>query len=355
MEVYFNLFKVKYEMLLELLRNDPTVNITAGDKVNVFINLEPIFIKLSSPRMIEYIKTNKNSNLQFISCVINLATHYKWFFTKYNINANIYLYFPSLTTTKFKNHIYNPEYRKYYTYKFKENVQNAPLYKMMNYSIPYLQVIIEYINGVYLIDSGSVENSVVPYVIYKEKKLNKVNNFIISTSLYDFQYVNYDFKIIIPKKEESYVVNKTNVIDYIAEINNCEDEYTFSYEFLPFILSLVGSKNRNIYNIKGIQFKNAYKTVQTAIDNKLVTNGVTNIHMLIDIVKPVWRDIIVTNYYCTDIGLQFNQLNKKDIHYIMSQIIDKFDNGSLKRINDKYFSNFPLMLMEITALPKTIM
>ena len=42
MEVYFNLFKVKYEMLLELLRNDPAVNITAGDKVNVFINLVPL-------------------------------------------------------------------------------------------------------------------------------------------------------------------------------------------------------------------------------------------------------------------------------------------------------------------------
>lgn len=353
MEVYFNMFKVKYEILHELLRNDNTVNIKTNDRVNIFINLEPILIKLSNPRIIEQMKVNtKNSQLCFISSIINLAAHYKWFFTKFNVNANIYMYFPSLSVNEYKNQIFNKDYRKYYTYKFKENVQNESLYKIISSSIPFIQVILEYIKDVYIIDSNSIENSVVPYVITKDKDDENINNFIISTSLYDFQYVNYDFKIIVPKKEESFIVNKGNVISYIADINNCDGTYNFSYKFLPFILSLVGSKNRNIYNIKGVQFKSAYKTVQTVIDNRIITDGVTNIHMLIEIIKPVWRDHIINNYYCTDIQSQYNQLNKKDIHDIISQIKDRYDNGSLKKINDKYFGNYPLMLMEITASVK---
>lgn len=351
MELYFNLFKVKYEKLMELLRQDETVNISTRDTVNIFINLESLFINMTNPKVKDYLVVNqKSSTIQFIACVINLAAHYRWFFTKNKIKSKVYLYFPTLSTAEYKNRLFDKDYRRYYDYKFKEDVQNSLVYKTITSSIPIINMILEYIEGVYFIDSHNIENSVIPYIIRESEKDESVN-FIVSNSFYDFQYVNYGFKIIVPRRDESALINQYNAIDYIANFHNCNGTYTFSSKFLPFILSLVGNKNRNIYNIKGVQFKSAYKLIQTAFDKKMLGNESTNIHMLINIVKPAWRDIISINYYCTDIIYQYNQLNSKDIHDILSQMTDKFDNASLRKINDKYFTQFPIMLMEITAIP----
>ena len=66
MEMYFNLFKIKYEKLITLLREDDDIYIEHGDTVNVFINLEPIFMKLCNPRVNEKLKTKKKHQFEFI-------------------------------------------------------------------------------------------------------------------------------------------------------------------------------------------------------------------------------------------------------------------------------------------------
>ena len=42
-------------------------------------------------------------------------------------------------------------------------------------------------------------------------------------------------------------------------------------------------------------------------------------------------------------------LNIKDLYVITSQIVDKFDNETLKKLNDKYFELYPIQLMELTS------
>jgi len=67
--------------------------------------------------------------------------------------------------------------------------------------------------------------------------------------------------------------------------------------------------------------------------------------------KKTTKEQILVNFQCTDIYSQYNRLNKKDIYDVLDQLKDKFDNVSLKKINDKYFEDFPLMIQEITAVP----
>lgn len=352
MEIFFNLFKIKYVKLMELLRNDPNINISMDDKVNVFINMEPIFTKMCVPKVNEYIKTvgEQKSQLEFISCVINLAAHYKWFFTKNKIDSRIYLYFPSFSMEEPKNRTFNPEYRRYYQYKFIENSDNGPISKMIQNSIPFIQLILEYIQGVYFIDSNNIENSVVPYVI-TELTESKQHNFIVSTSLYDFQYVNYGYSILVPKQDDSELLNTMNIMSFVYYINKIIPQNIVSSAFLPFILALTGSKNRNIYNIRGMGIKNTIKVIQTALNRGLISSKTTNINFLIDIIKPSFRNEVLSNFYCTDIKSQHSMLSYKDIHDIESQITDKFDNIALKKINDRYFKYYPIQLIEITATP----
>jgi len=349
MEVFFNMYKVKFSKLLELMRENEDINISSNDSVNIFINLETILLKLCNPETIQHIIINKNSKIEFIANIINLAAHYRLFFTKYKISSKVYLYMPSLDSI-YKNSLYNKEYRMYSVFKFSEGAGNLPLYKLINDTIQFIQLIIEYIDGVYFIDSHSIENSLVPFIINEEFDDNK-KNFIITGDLYDLQYVNHNCNIIIPKGDESFICTQKNTIKYLKMIYDCKGTYNFTSNFIPFIISIIGSKYRNIYSIKGLGMKTTFKTIQKALDSKLVSNNIDNIHLLLNIIKPNIRDSIMQNYKCVDLCYQYSQLNKKDIYDIISQVKDRFDNIALKKINDKYFIEYPIMLQEITSNP----
>ena len=348
MEVFFNMYKVKYSKLLELLRENEDINIGTDDVVHVYINLETIILKMCNHDTSQYVSISKKAKIEFIANMINLAAHYRAFFTKHKIESKIFLYIPSINMKNYKNSIYNKDYRMYCKFKFSEGSGNLPIQNLIIDTIPFIQLIIEYINGVYFIESKQIENSLVPYIVNEDLD-NKVKNFIISGDLYDLQYVNHDYNIIIPKGENSFICTKNNTIKYLQSIYECKGKYTFSSNFISFILSVIGSKYRNIYNIKGIGMKSVFKIIQKAIDNKLVSNNIDNIYLLISIIKNSFRNDIIDNFKLVDLNYQYTQLNKKDIYEITCQIKDKFDNVALKKINDKYFDEFPIMLQEITA------
>lgn len=348
---YFNLFKVKYEILTNLLRESKDVKVNLKDNINVFIDMEPILIKMTNKYINEYIKSgNQSITFEFISNVINLAAHYRWFFTKHKLTSRIYLCMPSLTTREFKNTVYHSEYRKYFTFKFADDVNNEPLTNLVCNSLEYIRLIIEYIQGVYFIESNSIENAVIPYIINKYNDDNSVN-FIVTNSSYNFQYVNHGFHIIIPRKEDSVVLTKGNVIPFIEDIYQCNGNYSIGPKLLPFILSIVGNKYRNIYNIKGMRMKSTFKMIQKALNANLISNNITNIYMLSKTMIPSVREQLILNYNLTDVETQYNRLNKKDLFNIYDQLKDKLDNVSLKKINDKLFVKDPLMLIEITTVP----
>lgn len=352
MELFFNLYKIKYNKMMELLRHDPNINIGSNDTVNVFINLEPIFMKMCVGKVNEYIKTSGNkAQIEFIANVINLAAHYKWFFVKNRIKTRIYLHFQSLTVNEYKNREFNPDYRKYYHHKFIGNTDNSALSKVIQDSIPFIQLILEYIEGVYFINADYIENSTVPYIVRELDTDKRTHNFIVTSSIYDFQYVNHGYSILVPKQDESELLNKYNVMDFIYRINKIPSTSYLPSEFIPFILSIVGNTRRNIYNIKGMGIKTTIKTLQRAMDQKIITSGTTNIGLLSQIIKPAFRKQIVDNFYCTDVKFQHSLLTYTDIRGVESQLIDRFDNVALKKINDKYFKYYPIQIVEITATP----
>ena len=89
MEVFFNMFKVKYSKLLELLRENEDINIGTDNTVHIYINLETILMKLCNPETSQYISISKTAKIEFIANIINLAAHYRLFFTKYKIDSKI--------------------------------------------------------------------------------------------------------------------------------------------------------------------------------------------------------------------------------------------------------------------------
>ena len=348
MNIYFNLFKVKFAKLYELINKHSLIN--NNDKgVNVFINLEEIIIKLCNPKVDEYLRVaNENKHIELISEILNLASHYRLFFTKNGIKSNIYLYMQYPFTGVQKNIVFNKDYRKYYSYKFNNDISYFALSEALKSAIPLTKIVLEYVEGVYFIQCENIENSLVPKVISEHTKSDYVN-FIVTSNIYDYQYVNHGYNIIISKQDKSEILTKDNVIDYICDINEINDKVNISSKMIPFILSIIGSKYRNIYNIKGFGIKKTFKLLEKALSEGLITPNIDNINILLSVIKSGYRDIILMNYYCSDISFQYDQLNAKDIHDITSQLVDKFDNVSLKKLNDKFFENSPINLIELTS------
>lgn len=338
--------KIKYAKLDELI-NENRIDLSCG-RVNLFINLEPILNTLVTKQIDDYLRVKNESKIfQIIANIINLAAHYRLYFSSRKIESTVYLYMQHPFDTIFKNRRYNHEYRRVYTFKYVDNINNYIICDNLTAAIPLIKIILEYIENVFFIESGEIENSVIPYILTRD---SEGVNFILSNKIYDMQYVSYDFNILYPKQDESLIVTKTNFKSTFGKIYKLNVD-NVTYNQLPFILSMVGNPDRNIYGIRGIGLKRAFSVISSAIRNNVISKDTNNINILIELLKKQYRDSVLENYCCTDIVSQYKDCTKKDIYPIM-QLINKFDNDALKSLNDKFFEEYPLMLEAITSKPK---
>lgn len=353
MEALFNSYKIKYEKMNELINKE---HLSLKGNIDVYINLENVLNRLTSRVYTEPLLTQVNDDniYRFISNVCNLAAHYKAYFTKRGMEARVFLYMQyPFDCSNIRNRSILPEYREYYDYKFTRNAGISAVSKMINDSISFIKIILEYVQGVYFIESGRIENSVIPYVINTSNDKNENTKFIVSDKLYDFQYVNYGFNVLIPKKEKSLLMTFGNAIDIIKKMNKVNNSVDIRPELIPFIVSIVGSEHRNIYNVKGLGIKRVFSLLESAVKSKVIASNTNNPYLLIEnLVQHKYRSQVFNNFYCVDIDYQYKMLNIQDIQHITKQLVDKFDNASLREINDKHFKDYPLMVMELTSIGK---
>jgi hypothetical protein len=322
---------------------------TRDSRVNLFINLEPIIKKLANANIDEYLKVRtEEKSYEMISNIINLAAHYRLFFTKNKIYSKIYMYLNYPFKSVYKNRSINPDYRKSYQHKFTKDTKTTVLTNTLDSILPFVKIILEYVDGVYLIQADSIESSLVPHIIKKDTPTNEVN-FILSNDKYDYQYVNKDYYIIRPKQDDSYIVDKNNLIRMLKLEDKIVNDITVGSHFYPFILSLLGDKHRNIEKMKRIGLASLLKTIKLAIESNVIGKDVSNINILSSIIKEEYKALLLQNFYCTDIDTQFAMLNIKDLYSVTSQLVDKFDNVALKKLNDQYFRQHPIYLLELTG------
>lgn len=353
MEAIFNLFKVKFKKLDEILTRD-CPNIKEDSTINIFINIESVIRKLASTNVEQYLQVKSDEKtLEMVSCIVNLAMHYRLFFTKNKLYSRVFLYmnYP-LSKNYYKNRSINPDYRTYYEHKLTANPKYFTLGKTISDAIPFAKIILEYVEDVYMLQVDGIESSVVPQLITSECIPDNSVNIIVSSDSYDYQYANKDFYIIRPKQNESYVVNKNNLMDILKNEEKYSKDLKLDSRYYSFIISLLGDRYRNISKLKKIGLATIDKMISKGIEEGIIGKDVFNINILSNIIKQEYRQEVLNNFYCTDIDTQFSMLNFTDKSSISSQLINKFDNLSLKKLNDDYFKNYPLYLVELMGASK---
>lgn len=366
MDYIFNSFKIKYINLNNLFGKLDLNNI---NKVTLYINLESVLSKLHRDYYEETLLTCTKSELAnnhkaLISNIINLAAHYRLFFTRSKVASNIVFYYSDFDGYKrYNNTVYIDKYRKTYFDTY-HNPKRDLLLGMINEAVRISHSIIDYIDRVFILSSDRLESSVIPYMAHKDQRLKSDLNLILTRDIYDFQYVNHGFLVLYPEKEESIILHKKNLMKFLRFKNDYEDKYhvDISPKLLPFILSIIGDKKRSLPKVTGIGFKKIYKSLEKLYDKEFIIDedpSTMSIEHLAELLKTNngfydngIREIIGNNYFAIDLDRQLNIASDSHNHEILDNVNNKFDTNGLKKLNDKVFSDYPLHLIELNNYSK---
>ena len=344
----FNMFKTKFSVMdgLQLLDKD-------ADRIDIYINLENVFKVLLSPRVNNYLMTTIEDNNQFkiglMSNIVNLAQHYRLYCSKYRKDSRVFLYW-NYPKSEYKNSEYICGYREYYNHKMFKNEGCDYIIRNLNSCLDFMKKLFNYINQIYLIDGGVIDSSVVPYLveehIYQSREDKDVQKIIVSNAKYDFQYVSYGFTILETNKDDSCIICEDNVIDILKERMGIKNSMTIPPNLIPFTISLLGDRYRNIPKLSGVGLSSILKMINKAIEELIITDQTKDVDMLSQIIAEKYRSQFISNYLCTYIPRQYDELKPLEILSIENQIVDKFDDNALALINERYFRSSPLMTIK---------
>ena len=350
MDLYFNMFKIKYSKLDELLEN---VRLEKGEEIIIYINLESILKKLTSTITDrENVLITSKRNIILTSCVFNLIAHYRYYFHKKSVCSRIYVYGPESVDTNYLNREYNKDYRTHTSILNTE--ETTSIGKTYEDSIKMIKTILNYVEGVNFITGGIIEPSVIPLIINKQFKLENKKNFIITDDRYDYQYIKDYFIILKPRMEKSILIDFENVMEVLKEKTKCNNIPNPEINFLSFIISILGDKYRNIDKIKGMGIAKIFKEINKGLEKNIITNDIENINSLSCLINKDYHNDFLINYMTTSIYEQYKKLSDVEIKYITNQIIDKYDGGYMKTVNNEYFIDNPLNIIEINSGIKKI-
>lgn len=341
----FNKYKTVFTILDTLDIVEPNTS-----QIILYLNLEFMIKIIMTEEINNKLLSEEDGNTlktSLISNIINLAQHYRWYFSKKGYECHIYIYWNYQKDT-YKNNKYIEGYRSYYNNKLYNTTSCKYLTDSLAACYKTLRTIVKYLNQVDIIDSSDVESSVIPYILYKHFYQNdeKIKHIIISNDKYDFQYVRYGFKILVPNQNKTKIITDKNVISHLKELSNIKSELDVPIDYVSFIISLLGCKYRTIMKINRVGLGTILKMVQTGIKNLIIGEHSTDLESLSKIINPEFVEHFTKNYRCTDIETQYSELTPLDIHKIVSQREDKYDDKAIEYINDRYFQFCPIFTVK---------
>jgi hypothetical protein len=355
----FNMHKIKFDTLDKWNFVDKSIT-----RAIVYINLENVFRIIMTPRTNNFLQAAasvdehgdymKKFSLSLVSNIINLAQHYRLWLTKQNIDSRIILYWNYPIPEDYKNRLYIPTYRTTHNERYQRNMEISSLLECLEEAQKFIETCIQYVNEVYLINPLGIESSVIPLLldreVYSEDGV-KTMNILVTSSQYEYSYVNYGFKIISPsiRKKTPILVTDKNVIDVLKNKCGVSSVLSAPTGFIEFINAVMGDSDRSIPKLTGVGIATILKLINSAITKGLISENTKDVEMFESIIQNDYREIFVRNYHCTNLEYQLKDIEPVELHKIKSCLIDKYDDATLNEMNEKYFKQFPIEIIK----PKT--
>ena len=349
-DMIFNCYKSKFDKL-DLLFNQETNSKIKS--VNIFINLESILNKLHIGDVEDWLSAMKKSekrkyHYSIIVNIFNLAAHYRRYFTKNKIKSNIVFFMNDYDKySNFNNKLFIPEYRDKFIYNYTQNIKYTSINYILSVVVKNIRLISDYIENVYYVSTDRLESSIIPELILN--KLDGKINLLITSDEYDLQYVNKNFLIIYRYYDKMSIITKKNLFNFLCEKYEIKPKYELPNYILTFALSVTGSKRRSIPKIPGWSWKSIYKAIWKLYqETDISENEIVQLeHLIAAIKKEDKKEIITNNYMCTDIDRQCKMVSDSQLTSVTQQLKDLYEFDVLKDLNERYFTEEPIMIQEL--------
>ena len=298
--------------------------------------------------MITYYK--QDVVLELESAIINLIAHYRGFFMKNYKSIKVYLYYTDLTSDiKQEMTEFNKYYRSYYMNRYMSNPQFRDMSELLTtVIIPEVELILSYIPGCYFLKSKGFDSSVIPALV---SSINPADdNVIISGDVFDSQYMfNPIFHTVYIKRRFQHFGVASNIPDTVNSIVKDESPFDLaifnSEMYFKLLLSIKGSKIRNIKSAKGFGYGRFMTLLKEGLNNGVVLKDFSSIGSITDLFPSKYREDIINAFQCTNIDTQITMTTESDIELMRTQMIDKSDIESVQALNNKRFLQYPLKLI----------
>lgn len=353
--ICFNMMKLRYQSYDQSI--DSLNFIVPTDEVNVFISFESVMTNLSTIQDVDNkLLLERNFPTILEAETLNLAAHYKRFFRGNGLKTNVFFYYTDLGSDEFVEFEHNDEYRSYYINKFMQNPKFQLLgHKLQETIIPTVQTICEYIPYVYFISAKNIEGSLIPWIVANERP--KAKNFIISMDKFDTSYMFHEDRFCMHyiKRAKMGMQVLFQYDKFMADMfkeeheNNPNVAMFKNPAFYSLVLSSLGDKLRSIDSLKGIGCKTVAKYLQCAITAGQITKDSTSIELLKEAFPSDYLEDLIKNFNDVYLPSHFNEFTEKNVHDIMSQIVDRSDYNSLIQLNKTDYKDYPLKLEELTC------
>ena len=339
---------VKWTILDSHVHNKP-INISPGDNVNVFINLECVLKNLSMQKgLSSLINFHKQKFvIELESAILNMMANYRMYFRKEKCNGNLYFYFTDLSSEEQQMRVYNKYYRSFYHNRYMQNPQFKQMGELLNdIIIPEIKLILLYVPGCYFLDAKTFDGSIIPYIV---STFSDSKNVIVSGDVFDTLYLfNPNFLTLYVKRRFQHFSITSDIDSTVQSIIKDQSPFDLtifnSEMYYRLLLSIKGSKIRNIRSAKGFGYGKFISLLKQGIEKDIVLRDFASIDSIIQLFPDNYRDDIKNAFQCTSIDTQYQLLSDTDIDNIKSQIVDKVDLASLESLNNRRFLEFPINL-----------
>ena len=291
---------------------------------------------------------------------LNALGHYRrYIMTRLGKTNDILIYF-NRKPPVYQQSLFSDYRKKWYR---QLNVKD-PTYGVLNHivheSFKFIQGLLPYFEGIYLIDGNGVDDYTAIYHMIHNEKYQDYYHLIFSQNMLATQLMSSNVAMLYNKRNDSFVITSGTVYQRgILRERKAVASDRLTAEFLPFIWALGGC---NDINMKKSKFKNGVvdtiKLLNPLVDQQIITGDMSIQTFLKTLSKHIDRGAelrlsgeIVNRYRVVQLSLSDAAITEDQKVHLAENIVDLYDQTGLEEINNRLaMLGEETELLEITNL-----
>lgn len=340
--VIFNEAKPKYEKLDELLENY-IQDIRLTNQVNIIIDLKEITKKFFRPDVTSDNFSRKILIEEISSDIINTIGHYRNYFYKKGKYTNFFILYSTKKCEKIINDF--PNYKKDYYEKYFDS--NDEKIEIISKAVQVIEKVSKICPHVMFIETSKYDEYIYAKYIKTTTKENELLLILSNDDIF-LQLLDKNTIVLNMKGIKSELLTIKNAVNIITK----KDEYNFSSNLIPLILSLAGHKKHSITGLASVALIKACNIVSNLLERDIVKDF-NSIEIPLEFSKlninnKLDRSIIENR---DEIIKRYNFIRGDELLYSNKLVVaaafvsnKSMNINSFKELNSKIFVNFPLQI-----------